>query len=117
MVWNNSLDKVLSDVRSEAATDLVGLWFVQALVHQAFPTWSPQVVREATLAVVGRALEDGQIVVGEFAPGVFSIWSAQGALALARIRRAWVDVDRDLNLNDNIWLSGRDLGYRVEVTG
>lgn len=113
MIWNDALKKILDDLQTETKEDLVGLWLLQGWVQEALPELDATAVREATLMVVERALEGGKVVAGSFIDHDFSIWPTQDREAINRIVRAWERPDRDLDLNDNIWLSGRDLGYRT----
>jgi hypothetical protein len=114
MMWNDALQRILSDLQAETKEDLVGLWLLQGWVQDAFPKFDPVAIREATLMVVERALKAGEIVAGSFVnDGDFAIWPVQDDEAMDRIRKTWTRTDRDLDLSDNVWLSGRDLGYRT----
>jgi hypothetical protein len=113
MIWNDALQKVLEDLQTETKEDLVGLWLLQGWVQDAFPELDGTAVREATLMVVERALESGEVVAGCFIEHDFALWPTQGREAMNRIGKTWDRTDRDLDLTDNVWLSGRDLRYRT----
>jgi hypothetical protein len=113
MMWNDALQKILDDLQTETKEDLVGLWLLQGWVQDALPELDGAAVREATLMVVERALEGGEVVVGSFIDHDFAIWPTQDREAMGRIAKTWDSTDRDLDLNDNVWLSGRNLGYRT----
>jgi hypothetical protein len=113
MMWNDALQKILNDLQTETKEDLVGLWLLQGWVQDAFPEMDASAVREATLMVVERAFESGEVVAGSFIDHEFAIWPTQDHEAMNRIVQIRKRADRDLDLNDNVWLSGRDLGYRT----
>ena len=112
MNWNDSLQRILDDVLAEAADDLVGLWLVCAWVRDAFASWTSAAIREATLEVISRAIANGGVLVGSFVESGFELWSPHFE-ALPRIEATWASPDHTPNLFDNVWLSGRDLDYRV----
>ena len=113
MMWNDSLQRILDDLQTETKEDLVGLWLLQGWVQDALPELDAKAVRESTLMVIERALKGGEIVAGSFIDDDFAIWPMQDREAMNRIVNTWERPDRDLDLNDNVWFSGRDLGYRT----
>jgi len=113
MMWNDTLQKVLDALQTETKEDLVGLWLLQGWVQDALPKLDAAAVREATLLVIERALEAGEVVAGSFTDADFVVWPAQGREAMNRIKKEWCRIDRLLDFNDNVWFSGQDLRYRT----
>jgi len=112
MIWNDSLQTVLNDLTQEASEDLVQLWMLQKWVRRALPNLSPRAVRDATLAIVEKAVNGGEVVAGSFGENDFEIWPSQSD-TMTRIEREWDDADRQLTLGDNVWFSHPNLGYRT----
>jgi hypothetical protein len=81
MMWNDTLQRILDDLQTETKEDLVGLWLLQGWVQDALPELNTTAVREATLMVVEKALEGGEVVAGSFIDHDVAIWPTQDVIS------------------------------------
>jgi hypothetical protein len=113
MLWNDTLERILTDVLAEAQEDLVGVWLVRKWVQRAFPLLEPNAARGATLGVIERALGTGRVEAGGFEPATtsFQRWHLDARGSVDRIERTWKVLRRDPDIGDNLWLIGNELSY------
>jgi hypothetical protein len=108
--------RIANAILEESKTDIVGLWAILWEVRAAFPNITSAEARTVSLSVLAHVLSMG-VEVGNFvAGGDFQLWDLDQASALRRIEELWSDPERELNLDDNVWLSGPGLGYRTIVS-
>lgn len=67
-------------------------------------------IREFSIALIRRVLEDELMEIGEVGDGGFFEWGLPIDEAVERADRAWRDLDRAPNLGDVCWLANTEKG-------
>lgn len=67
-------------------------------------------IRELSIALIRRVLEDELMEIGEVGDGGFFEWGLSIHEAVERAERAWRDLDRAPNLGDVCWLANTEKG-------
>jgi len=70
-------------------------------------------IRELSIALIRRVLENELMEIGEVGDGGFFEWGLPIDEAVERADRAWRDLDRVPNLGDVCWLENTEKGARL----
>ncbi len=87
----------------EAQSDFCGLWLLAKWVREDLPSVDRETARRTTLVIIRRALENGQLVAGEFVDRNFVPWDMSPTEVLDRIDRAWSELGREPDVGDIAW--------------
>ncbi len=105
MNLNSALERIAHETITETREDYVGLWSVLWQVRHAFPNYSPEQAREATMLVLRSILQGSEIIVGSFQGQRFVPWFGSSRDWLDRIAREWDALGKDPNIGDIAWFS------------
>lgn len=105
MSHSDVIEELQRVLAQEVQSDSVGLWALVWELKQRLPSVPVAEARMTVLAVVGAAIERGNVVPGDFVEMRFVPWGISSHAALERIESAWIALGRDPDIGEIVWFA------------
>lgn len=110
----STISELEEEISLAATQDEFGLWDVRDLVELWDPTLSQPEVKEITLSVIQKLLQEDKLVTGIPAANFFRAWRAGPVDIISYIRESWNAMEpKRISLGDICWFISPAAGVDI----